>query len=329
MKSSRDIIKAVFSTNGSDVPGITFGEGKVNDFCWGGPGDPHGYSQKRWNEGNYEYYDDRFGNIWKRINTADACKVGEIDVPALNDWSDLDKLKMPEYDRTTAAENYKKGFAASPEKFKVAGMSGWIFADARYLRRMDNYLMDMALYPEELHKLHKMLGAIYENLILAAADADADAMIFCEDLGTQQGLLFSPAMWDEYFKELYCRLFGIAHEHGIKVIMHSCGQNRAVIERLLESGVDCFQFDQPRVYDFADLSALLKKYSAVLWSPVDIQKVLPTGNRSLIEQDVDAMMRAFGGKIIFKEYPDLVGIGVNPEWNNWSYERILSYRQIH
>jgi hypothetical protein len=41
------------------------------------------------------------------------------------------------------------------------------------------------------------------------------------------------------------------------------------------------------------------------------------------------MMRAFGGKIIFKEYPDLVGIGVKPEWNNWSYERILSYRQIH
>lgn len=327
--TSREIILAVFSERGSSVPGLSFSGDKVTDIAAGGAGNPNGYSQKRWSEGCYEYYDDRLGNIWKRINTPGACQVGEIHRPALKEWSDFANFQLPRYDRDVAAETMRHCFAAAPEKFHQVWMSGWIFADARYLRQMDNYLMDMALYPEELHRLHRKLAEMYRTLIQAAGDAKANAIVFCEDMGTQKGLLFSPAMWDEYFRDLYTELFSLAHERGMKVMMHSCGQNWEILERLLIAGVDCFQFDQPRVYDFADLSALLRRFNAVLWSPIDIQKVLPTGNRALIESEADAMQAAFKGKIIFKEYPDLPGIGIKPEWNDWGYEAILAFRQNH
>jgi len=124
---------------------------------------------------------------------------------------------------------------------------------------------------------------------------------------------------------LYCKLFGMAHECGLKVFMHSCGKNRQILEPLLLAGVDCFQFDQPTVYDMADLAQLLKKYKAGLWSPVDIQKILPTGDRQIIEKGVEDMFKHFEGCLIFRNYGDLKGIGVKEEWNNWAYEAILSH----
>ncbi len=319
--NSRDIIKANLEHSGAPRPGMTFDRGRMNDVVCGGPGDPAGYTQKRWTEGIYEYYDDIWGNLWHRMK--EGCQVGEVCKPIIEDWSQLKDLKIPQFDRKLAAECYKKSFDKSPELFRIAFMPGWIFAQARYMRKMEIYLMDMALYPDELHILHEKMAPVYETVIAAASDAGADAICFAEDLGTETTTLFSPDMWQDYFGPLYKKLFDQAHEGGLSVWMHSCGQNRGIIEHLLNAGVNCFQFDQPAIYDFADLSSVLKKYRAALWSPVDIQKVLPTGDRKLIESSAEAMFKSFNGFLICKNYPDLPGIGVKDEWDDWAYNKFV------
>ena len=50
-----------------------------------------------------------------------------------------------------------------------------------------------------------------------------------------------------------------------------------------------------------------------LWSPVDIQKVLPTGNEDFIHAESRKMCEIFDGCLIAKNYPDLSGIGVTEE----------------
>jgi len=92
---------------------------------------------------------------------------------------------------------------------------------------------------------------------------------------------------------------------------------------LLEIGVNVFQFDQPLVYDLPALADLLRERKAALWSPVDIQAVLPTGKRDLIRNHVDRMYNLFKGGLIFKNYRDLAGIGVREEWDDWAYQAIL------
>lgn len=320
--TSREIIMANLAHRGPR-PGLTFSGGRINDFVSGGPGLPSGYTQRRWVDGEFEFYDDMWGNLWHR--SVNGCKGGEIFEPALKDWSQLDHLPLPSYDLEAAAGCMRKDFAAADGKYRLAGIPGWIFASSRYLRKMEIYFMDMLLYPEELKKLHGKLAGIFEKLILAAGKAGADGIFFAEDMGTQKGLLFSPQLWEEYFREIYTRLFGIAHENGLKVFMHSCGQNRAILEPLLQAGVDCFQFDQPAVYDMADLAALLTRYNAVLWSPVDIQKILPTGDKDIIKAGIDDMFRHFEGFLIFKNYGDLNGIGVKEEWDQFAYEEILRH----
>ena len=165
---------------------------------------------------------------------------------------------------------------------------------------------------------------MYEQKIHAVGQLGADGIFFCEDMGTQNGLLFSPQMWREYFQKEYCRLFAIAHEYGMRIFMHSCGSNREILPDLLEAGVDCFQFDQPTFYDMPALAAVLKKHKSALWAPVDIQKIMPTGDREIIESGAREMVRIFRGGLICKNYPDLPGIGVQPEWDDWAYNAILS-----
>ena len=49
--------------------GLTFDGGRINDML-GSAWRPHGYQQKRWIEGEREYYDDEWGNLWVRMWTA-------------------------------------------------------------------------------------------------------------------------------------------------------------------------------------------------------------------------------------------------------------------
>jgi len=87
------------------------------------------------------------------------------------------------------------------------------------------------------------------------------------------------------------------------------------VDDLCEAGVDCLQFDQPALYDMPALAEKLRRHRAGLFSPCDIQKVLPTGDREIIRRETERLVNTFRGGFIAKNYPDLHGIGVEPEWD--------------
>jgi hypothetical protein len=317
--NSKEIILANIYHENPPRPGLNFDRGRISDFLFADL-KPHNYQQKRWVEGNREYYDDEWGNTWHRM--IGGSEKGEIYKPFIQDWRDLDRLPIPDYSHPDSAKEMNELFNQPTDKFKIAVMGGWIFDNARYIRDMGVYFLDMALNPNQLNRLHKIIAEVYEQKIHLAGLSGADGIFLAEDLGTQTGLLFSPKMFRYFFKTEYARLFSIAHDYGLKVIMHSCGKNWTILPDLLEIGVDVFQFDQPTVYNMPELSDLLKKHKAALFSPIDIQKILPTGDRSIIEQGAIEMYEIFKGGLIFKNYLDLPGIGVKEEWDDWGYYTI-------
>ena len=318
--NSREIILA--NINHEDPPrcGLTFDRGRLTDMIGCGLR-PHGYRQKRRVEGKVETYDDEWGNLWVRMREGSI--KGEIFRPVIEDWSQLDAMQTPDYSRPDCAAEMMALFAKPTDRFKLARIGGWIFDNARYLRKMEIYFCDMAMYPDEVGRMHQVVAGVYEQKIHLAGKAGADGIMIGEDMGTQTGLLFSPKMFRHYFKDMYTRLMSIAHDYGMKVLMHSCGQNWSIVPDLLDAGVDVFQFDQPAVYDMPKLAALLKERKAALWSPVDIQKIMPTGDRAFIEAGAREMVDIFEGGLICKNYGDLPGIGVEEEWDNWAYSAIL------
>jgi len=317
--NSKEIILANINHEHPPRPGLDFDRNRISDFVFANL-KPYRFQQKRWMEGDREYYDDEWGNIWHRMIVGSL--KGEIFQPFIKDWSDLDRLPVPDYTHESCAFELNNLFNQEPDKFKLAVMGGWIFDNARYIRDMGIYFLDMAANPHELNRLHKIIAGVYEQKIHLAGKSGADGIFLAEDLGTQTGLFFSPKMFLYFFKSEYERLFSLARDYGLKVFMHSCGKNWAILPDLLEIGVDVFQFDQPTVYNMPELANLLKEHKAALFSPIDIQKILPTGDRTRIEDGAKQMYDTFKGGLIFKNYLDLQGIGVREEWDDWGYDAI-------
>lgn len=325
--TSREIILENVQHGHPERPGLNFGlkcpgePDRINDIDGQSMGPSRIYTQKRWREGEMEFYDDEWGNVWYRM--IHGSTSGEIHQPALRDWSQLKTLRLPDYDHPDRYHELRKWFYRPTGKFKMAFMPGWVFAASRYLRKMETYFVDLIEYREEINRLHTMVTDLLVRVIRRYAECAAEGIFFCEDLGTQDRPLIGPAMWRDIFRPHYLRLTGIAHECGLKVFMHSCGYNWDLIDSLIDAGIDCFQFDQPAAYDMPALAAKFKQRKVALWSPIDIQKVLPTGNRHRIESEAARMVDLFRGFLIVKNYPDLPSIGVQPKWDQWGYFAVL------
>lgn len=328
--TQREIILANIEHRDPPRPGLTFGNltlsdgttvERINDMVSRGLGPSKTYEPRRWTEGDVEYYDDAWGNLWYR--DVDGSRGGEIYEQVLKDWDQLDDLEVPDFDDPDRYEAARETFAEHTDKFRAGFVPGWVFATSRYLRRMEIYFMDLIEYREQIDRLHEIVTDVLVRVIHRYADAGADGVFYCEDLGTQDRALIGPAMWRDVFKPHYERLVGAAHERGMKVLMHSCGYNWELLDDLIDAGIDCFQFDQPAAYDMPALARKLRAAGVGLWSPVDIQQVLPTGERGRIRSEARRMVETFRGGLICKNYGDLNGIGVEPEWDMWAYEAIL------
>jgi uroporphyrinogen decarboxylase len=327
---ARDIVLANLEHANPERPGLTFSSlampdgsvvQRINDVIWCGLGPSKTFKQRKWVEGTIEYHDDEWGNIWHR--KVDGSSGGEIFQPALKNWKQLDSLVLPDYDDPDRYKGVAEAFARPTDKFKMVFLPGWVFATSRYLRKMEVYFVDLIECREEIDRLHAVVTDLFVRVIHRFADCGAEGIFYCEDLGTQNRVLIGPRMWRDVFKPHYDRLVGAAHERNMKVFMHSCGYNWDLLDDLIAAGIDCFQFDQPAAYDMPALAAKLRKHKVALWAPVDIQKVMPTGDRAFIESEARRLVETFRGGLILKNYDDLHGIGVKPEWDMWAYNAIL------
>lgn len=315
----REIVIRNIECAGGERIGLNFTGDRLNDFT--GAGCNHGIETRTWEEGEFEFSTDIWGNVWHR--KVGLSKGGEVFRPAIEDWQDLDRLKLPDLDNPAYYGKARALGTSERDRFRMGWMPGFPFAICRYMRKMEVYFVDLIAQRDRIDVLHDRVTSLLERMIDRYGEAGMDGVMFCEDLGTQDRLLMSPAMWRDIFRPLYERLTGRAHGHGMKVIQHSCGYNWELVDDLCESGIDCLQFDQPALYDQPALAEKLRRHGVGLFSPCDIQKVLPTGDRGFIEQETTRLAKAFRGGFIAKNYGDLHGIGVEPAWDEWAYQAFL------
>lgn len=325
----REIIIRNLEFNNPERIGLAFSGDRASDFWGGGASPSKSWQQKRWVEGNTEFYDDPWGNIWYRLEGMSA--GGEIYRPALADWSMLDDYQLPDLAAPERFEGLKARIAEKPDYYHMGGLPGFPFAICRYLRKMETYFEDLILERDHIDALHERVTVLLEQVIERLAEAGADGFIFCEDWGIQDRLLISPTMWRDIFKPLFKRLCDKAHALNLHVLMHSCGYIWDIIDDLAEVGVNALQLDQPGLFGLERLAKKLQSLKICLFSPVDIQKVMPTGNRRLIETEAKKMVSLFGnqhGGFIAKNYGDLHGIGVQPEWDQWAYDTFIRHQSL-
>jgi uroporphyrinogen decarboxylase len=117
-----------------------------------------------------------------------------------------------------------------------------LFEWGTFLRRLDNFLMDLASDPVNVERL---LDALMErhlavlSKVCAAVGDVADVLRFGDDLGMDSGPLMAPATYRRLFKSRHRTLCDYVHANSrMKTFLHSCGSLYRLMPDLIEAGYD-------------------------------------------------------------------------------------------
>jgi uroporphyrinogen decarboxylase len=118
-----------------------------------------------------------------------------------------------------------------------------IYETSSSLRGTESYLMDLALDPDYARAVAERVleehHIPFYTLLLEEATPYAQIVVVSDDLGSQQGLLFSPQTFRSIFKPLLNRLIDHIHSLAdVRVYMHSDGAIYDLIPDLIEAGVE-------------------------------------------------------------------------------------------
>lgn len=318
----REIVRRTIDFECPERVARSFGE---SDFTGAGPDvETQATDWREVGGGRWERTDE-WGNLWGRI---DPTSKGEVVRGVFETLDDMEGYEFPDYSRPESYEPVRQHRAAHGDMWLLGGMPGFAFNIARKLRRLDQYFVDLLADAERIHELHDRIDVMLEDMIRNYAAAGVDAVMFCEDWGTQAELLIDPALWRTEFGPRYEKLCGTAHDLGIKVFLHSCGQIESVVPDMIAAGVDLFQFDQPELHGLGRLGSHQENANVTFWCPVDIQTTLQSGDESLIRararEMLDKLWRGRGG-FVAGYYGDNASIGLDPKWQGMACDEFTSY----
>lgn len=127
-----------------------------------------------------------------------------------------------------------------------------LFEWGTFLRRMDNFLMDIMTDEENVEALLEQLMirhmATLEKVCAAVGDI-VDILRFGDDLGMNTGLFMPPEKYRKLFKPHHTMLNEYVHKHsGMKTLLHSCGSLYPILPDLIEAGYDILNPVQTSAY---------------------------------------------------------------------------------
>lgn len=161
---------------------------------------------------------------------------------------------------------------------QTMGLPGFAVA----LRRDPGFVRRMVAYYERLY-----LAAVH-----AAADAGLPGFVYSDDMGHKTGPQTSPRVLEEYFGPSLQRIANDAHQRGLKIIIHSCGNVNQLLDLFADWGFDGVHSLEPTAgMDLVEVKRRVGDRMCIFGN-LDIAHVLSQGTRQEVEAAVKAALRA-------------------------------------
>jgi len=246
---------------------------------------------------------DVFGVVWDRsvdkdIGNVEGCVLPE---PTLKGYTFPDPL-----DPRFFADIPDK-IARYGDRFRVFQIGFSLYERAWTLRGMQNLLMDYCDHPDFVHDLFDAIADYNMAQVKAACQYDIDAVYFGDDWGQQRGLQMGPKLWSKFIYPVLKRMYGVVHDAGKYVFIHSCGDVDELFDDLIGIGLDCFNPFQPEVMDVA---ALHRQYRGRLTfhGGLSTQRTLPYGSVENVRYETEQLVEmGREGGYIFAPAHDVEG----------------------
>lgn len=157
---------------------------------------------------------------------------------------ELRRFRFPELNAERVKNIPHKASAWFEQGYALALDGPWgIYEISSSLRGTEDYLVDLALNPHYAAQLAQRVLEEYHlpyySLLLEAAGPEVQMVMVSDDLGSQNGLIFSPRTFRQVFKPLLRRL--VEHIHSlrpVKVYLHSDGAIYDLLPDLVEIGIE-------------------------------------------------------------------------------------------
>jgi uroporphyrinogen decarboxylase len=258
---------------------------------------------------------DEWGCLWVRSEVAN---MGQVKGHPLENWSALPAYRWPDADDQAFYEGMEARLDGAEGKYVFSGVFMLLFERMQALHGFQNTLTELYLERERIEMLADRIVdfdlGIIENIARRFPER-IHGFFFTDDWGTEQALMIRPALWEEFFKPRYARLFDAMHAQGWHVWMHSCGRVNAILESLIEIGLDVINLQQPRALGIEEVGAKFRG-RLCFESLCDIQHTLPLKGPDDIRAEAELLLREWAtpqGGFVLSDYGDGRAIGVSDE----------------
>lgn len=107
---------------------------------------------------------------------------------------------------------------------------------------------------EVLHRIMDFQMGIAKHY----ANVGVEFVSLSDDMGTQNSLLFSPTIFNEFFLPEYRRIFDFYKSRGVMINFHSCGHVEPLLETFMELGVDVLNPVQATANNLSNVREITK-----------------------------------------------------------------------
>ncbi|MFQ5809714.1 MAG: uroporphyrinogen decarboxylase family protein, partial [Armatimonadota bacterium] len=120
-------------------------------------------------------------------------------------------------------------------------------------------------------------------------DLGVDTVCFGHDYGHNNGPFVSPEQFRQIFFPAMRARCEPVRRRGLPVMFHSCGDNRLILDQMIEAGMDCYQAIQPE----EDIAGLKRDWGdrLTLWGGV-ASHTLSMGSEDEVRQEVRHAVRS-------------------------------------
>jgi uroporphyrinogen decarboxylase len=213
----------------------------------------------------------------------------------------------------------------------VAGCN--LFEWGTFLRRIDNFLMDLATDQDNVERLLDALMeqhlATLEKVCQAVGDI-ADILRFGDDLGTDQGPFMAPKTYRKLFKPRHKILTEYVRQHSqMHTFLHSCGSIYRLMPDLIEAGYEVINPVQTTARDM-EPERLKKEFGKdiTFWGGgCDTRHILNNAKPQEVKDHVrkNVEILAPGGGFVFNTIHNIMP-DVPPENIESMYSALKDYR---
>ncbi|MCX7599935.1 MAG: hypothetical protein N2512_13870 [Armatimonadetes bacterium] len=191
----------------------------------------------------------------------------------------------------------------------------------------ENALLWMIDAPEMLSEFIDRLGDFLVRFAKAQIEAGRGrlaGMYIWGDVAYRRGMFFSPDTWRRLFKPHVAALIRVAHDAGLPVVYHGCGNCTVLYDDFVELGLDAYNPLEAKAG--LDVVELKKQYAGRLAFVGNIDvRVLESGDPEAIRREVLYKLQAArGGGWVFQS-DHSVSSNVTPESYDLAIRTLREY----